>query len=117
MTAARQAASCCRRFAEDLARLAVCLRRHAGSLTRAGEVAAIRDAAEQEADQRWREWSDLAAEVAARHEAIDLAVEQVRSELDRSQRAFDKTRRQLAEASAEVIRLGPQVGTARSTER
>ncbi|MCW2527975.1 MAG: hypothetical protein JWM76_2835 [Pseudonocardiales bacterium] len=112
ITAAVAATQKCRQLQERLGRVVDGAAQHVASLALVDVAALERDEAEQRAQSCWREWSDLAAEVAALHEAIGLDVQQAREELARSEGAFRETQALVAEVSRRVGQLGPLEGEA-----
>lgn len=109
----RRAGEYCARLARALHALGDHRRRHRERLARVDEVAEVRDAAEQQAEQQWARWYADASELAAQHEAVDLSLAQAKQELQRARKARDDTDTQHQAASRAVTGLGPQLGTAR----
>jgi uncharacterized protein (TIGR02680 family) len=114
VTAARRAADASTRLGRELARLAERAGRHGEQLRRADEAAAVRDTAEQAADQRWAGWHATASELAAQHEAVDLPLERARAELFQTRAARDRAAREGRAAEQAAAALGPRVGEARA---
>ncbi len=102
---------------ESLRRLTACVERHQQALADVGEAVRRRDEAEARADGQWRTWRDLAAEVGALHEAIELDVEQARAELARSQQAHEQARTKAHRARDDLSVLAPKVGQAEAEAR
>ncbi|MGM7646780.1 TIGR02680 family protein [Nocardia sp. JW2] len=65
-----------------------------------GVAVQMRTAAENAAEQHRREWVAEAAEVAARHAALDLTVQELTAELERSTAAHLRTERKMSDLRA-----------------
>ena len=63
-----------RRLGRELGRLDDHVRRHQEQLQRVADAEALRDRAEQVADETWSRWHAEASALAAQHDAIDLSV-------------------------------------------
>jgi uncharacterized protein (TIGR02680 family) len=113
VSAARRAREQCGRLGREFARLAERVRRHDEQLRRAEEVSAVRDTAEQAADERWSQWHAAASELAAQHDAIDLPLEQARAELTQTKAARERASRDQRAAYKAGTGLGPRLGDAR----
>jgi hypothetical protein len=114
VTAARRAQEKSAQLGREFARLAERARRHDEQLRRAGEAAAVRDTAEQMADERWSEWHTAASELAAQHAAVDLPLEQAKAELAQTKAARDRADRDHRAAEKAAAELGPRLGTAQT---
>ena len=112
--AAQRAKQQSTQLGREFARLAERVRRHGEQLRRAEEVAAVRDGAEQVADERWSEWHAAASELAAQHEAVDLPLEQAKRELSQTKAARERADRDWRGAERAATELGPRVGQARA---
>ena len=114
VTAARRAQDQSAQLGRELARLAERAGRHDEQLRRTTEAAAVRDTAEQAADERWAGWHATASELAAQHEAVDRSLEQARAELAQTRAARDRADRDGQQAKDAAAALGPRVGEARA---
>ena len=114
VAAARRAQEKSTQLGREFARLAERAQRHQEQLRRAGEVSAVRDTAEQIAEERWSEWHAAASELAAQHEAVDLPLERAKAELARTRAAHDQADRECRAAEKAAAGLGPHLGTART---
>jgi len=113
-TAARRAQDKSTQLGRELIRLAERAQRHDEQLGRAGEASAVRDTAEQAADEHWADWHAAASELAAQHEAVDLSLEQARAELAQTRSARDRADREWRAADKAASGLGEKIGTART---
>ncbi|HEY2578651.1 MAG TPA: TIGR02680 family protein [Streptosporangiaceae bacterium] len=114
VTAARRAQDRSDQLSREFGRLAERIRRYGEQLQRASDSADERDAAEQEAEQRWSQWHAFASELAAQHEAVDLSLEQARTELAQTKTAQSRAQREHRTAEKASADLGPLLGTART---
>jgi hypothetical protein len=101
----------------ELGRLASYARRHQDQLQRVTEAEGQRDRTERDADEIWSRWHAEASALAAQHDAIDLSVEQAKSELTQAQKAWQRANRDWNEANQAVSQLGPRLGEAREASR
>jgi len=106
-----------RRLAQELSRLDDHARRHQERLQRVVDTEALRDRAEQAADEAWSRWHAEASALAAQHDAIDLSVAQAQAELTKAQAAHERAGQDLGTATDAVSKLGPRLGAAAETSR
>jgi len=106
-----------RLLSRELGRLNDHARRHQEQLQRVADAEALRDRAEQVADEAWSRWHTEASSLAAQHDAIDLSVAQAQAELTKAQEAQERADQDLSKATEAVRQLGPQLGAARETSR
>jgi uncharacterized protein (TIGR02680 family) len=116
-TAAQQARDGSKRLGQELSRLAGRWERHGERLRRVGEAGTRRAAAEGIADEAWAGWHAAASELAAQHDAVDLSIEQARTELTRARQARDRASQDWRDATKAAGTLGPQVGKADEASR
>jgi uncharacterized protein (TIGR02680 family) len=116
-TAARQAQDSSQRLGRELTRLADRRRRHGERRQRVAEAETLRAATERDGDDTWARWHTAASELASQHDAVDLSIEQARTELARTRRARDQADQEWRAASKAANVLGPQVGTAGEASR
>ncbi|HEX4829683.1 MAG TPA: TIGR02680 family protein [Trebonia sp.] len=105
------------RLGRELGRLDDHARRHHDHRQRVADAAALRDRAEQAADDAWARWHAEASALAAQHDAIDLSVAQAQAELTKAQDAQARADRDLTAATVAVSELGPRLGAAQATSR
>ena len=113
-TAARRAQDKSAQLGREFERLTERARRHQERLGRADEAAAVRDAAEQVAEEHWSVWHAAASELAAQHAIVDRSLEQARAELAQTKAAREKADRDHRAAENAAQALGPRLGEART---
>jgi uncharacterized protein (TIGR02680 family) len=106
-----------RRLGRELGRLDDHARRHQEQLQRVADAEALRDRAEQVADEAWSRWHAEASALAAQHDAIDLSITEAQAELTKAQKAQERANRDLSTATDTVRQLGPRLGAAQETSR
>jgi uncharacterized protein (TIGR02680 family) len=106
-----------RQLCRELGRLDDHARRHQEQLQRVADAEALRDRAEQAADEAWSRWHAEASALAAQHDAIDLSVVQAQAELTKAQEAQERANRDLSTATDAARQLGPRLGAAQETSR
>jgi flagellar biosynthesis chaperone FliJ len=106
-----------RRLDRELGRLDDHARQHQEQLRRVADAEAVRDRAQQVADEAWSRWHAEASALAAQHDAIDLSVAQAQAELAKAEEAQERASRDLSKAIDAVSQLGPQLGAIQEASR
>jgi uncharacterized protein (TIGR02680 family) len=105
------------RLGRELGQLDRYARRHQEQLQRVTDAEALRDRTERDADETWSRWHAEASALAAQHDAVDLSIEQARTELTRARKAHERASRDWNRATQAFNEMGPMLGTAQEASR
>ncbi|MFZ2527473.1 MAG: SbcC/MukB-like Walker B domain-containing protein, partial [Rhodococcus sp. (in: high G+C Gram-positive bacteria)] len=113
VTASADAGRACLALARGLDDVRASVDRHNRALRRFADSGARRVEAESVAEARWHEWHGRAAVVAAQHEAVDMTVADLETELSNSVTEQARTEEQCRRTQAHREQLGKDVAQAR----